>query len=431
MFSRWRRALYLQVYVCFVGIVVLFFALSAAVHLTLHDDDLHGWEIGAAAAIAEGLLPPAHAPPEEVQQALERWHEILRVDLAVRGPSGVVIAAAGYEITAPEEAREGGWVRFRGGHSVVGVRLADGRWVLARKSRQGGGTFLGGLAILALAIGLGAYPLARRITRRLERLRASVDALGAGELSSRVNVEGRDEVAELAVSFNRAAAHIEALVGAQRSMLAGASHELRTPLTRIRMAIELLDADELRADLRENLERDIRELDSLIDELLTVSRLQACTPAPRDTVDIYTLASDEAQAVGAELSGSPSPYVGEVRWLRRLLRNLLVNAMEHGGPRVSLTVNPLPEGGVQITVDDDGPGIPEDQREQVFQPFYRPPGIREGYDRGVGFGLALVRQIAERHGGTAECAANENGGSRFVVRLGVQVPDHQIKSSGT
>jgi signal transduction histidine kinase len=96
------------------------------------------------------------------------------------------------------------------------------------------------LALVALAVGVGAYPVVRRVTRRLEKLKASVDALGAGELSARVTVEGRDEVAQLATSFNRAAVQIETLVGAHKTLLANASHELRTPLARIRMAVELM-----------------------------------------------------------------------------------------------------------------------------------------------------------------------------------------------
>src|SRR5262249_61057550 len=96
------------------------------------------------------------------------------------------------------------------------------------------------VALLALAVGVGAYPVVRRLTARLERLQAGVESLGAGDLSARVKVEGHDEVARLAESFNRAADRIEELVGAHKALLANASHELRTPLTRIRMAVELM-----------------------------------------------------------------------------------------------------------------------------------------------------------------------------------------------
>ena len=135
-------------------------------------------------------------------------------------------------------------MRGRGG-PAWSFRLPDGRWIVAR----GAGAhppircrawccFLG---VIALAIAICAYPVVRGLTRRLERLQAGVETLGAGNLATRVKVEGRDEVARLAASFNRAAARIEELVGAHRLLLANASHELRTPLSRIRLGLELYE----------------------------------------------------------------------------------------------------------------------------------------------------------------------------------------------
>src|SRR5262249_33054108 len=130
------------------------------------------------------------------------------------------------------------------------------------------------LALLALAVAVGAYPVVRRLTARLERLQAGVEALRAGDLAARGKVEGHDEGARLARSFNGAAARIEELVGAHKSLLANASHELRTPLARIRMAVELMKehADPKR---KRDLAIDIAELDLLIDEILLASRLEA------------------------------------------------------------------------------------------------------------------------------------------------------------
>src|SRR5205807_5339212 len=124
------------------------------------------------------------------------------------------------------------------------VRLPDGRWLVGRiptRHRHPALALVGFLGAIALAVGLGAFPVVRRLTRRLERLQAGVESLGAGDLSARVKVEGRDEVAHLAASFNGAAARIENLVGAHKMLLANASHELRTPLARIRLGIELLE----------------------------------------------------------------------------------------------------------------------------------------------------------------------------------------------
>src|SRR5262249_3231810 len=150
------------------------------------------------------------------------------------------------------------------------IHLADGRWLVARVSRghrHGGVGVFFVFPLIALAVGVGAYPVVRRLTGRLERLQTGVESLGAGDLSARVKVEGHDEIGRLAGSFNRAADRIEELVGAHKSLLANASHELRTPLTRIRMAVELMkeSADPKR---KRDLEHDIAELDALIDEIL-------------------------------------------------------------------------------------------------------------------------------------------------------------------
>src|ERR1019366_4717667 len=153
----------------------------------------------------------------------------------------------------------------------------DNRWLLGQHIRQPHRAPLGLIAALifiALAVGIGAFPIVRRLTARLERLQSSVEALGAGQLSTRVAVEGHDEVARLAASFNRSAERIEALVDAQKSLLANASHELRSPLARIRMAVELMRTGS-QADMGEELTRNIAELDQLIDEILLASRLDS------------------------------------------------------------------------------------------------------------------------------------------------------------
>jgi signal transduction histidine kinase len=302
-----------------------------------------------------------------------------------------------------------------GSRPVWAVRLPDGRWLEARMPREGGfpgyRIFLM-LALLALAVGVGAYPLARRLTRRLERLQAGVESLGAGDLSARVRTEGRDEVGRLAESFNRAAARIEDLVGAHRALLANASHELRTPLARIRMAVELIkeSADPAR---KAGLEQDIAELDALIDEILLASRLDAVKELDTDEeVDLLALAAEEcARYENAELDGEPVTVRGDPRLLRRMLRNLLENAKRHGAPPIEVRVSRTGHGA-EMAVCDHGAGVTEAERERVFDPFYR-----AGTGQGSGLGLALVRQIARRHGGEARCAPMGGRGSCFIVVL--------------
>jgi signal transduction histidine kinase len=270
------------------------------------------------------------------------------------------------------------------------------------------------LALLAAAVGVGAYPGVRRLTARLERLQAGVESLGAGRLSARVRVEGHDEVARLAESFNRAAARIEELVSAHKTLLANASHELRTPLTRIRMALEL-SRDGVEPKRRLDLERDIAELDTLIDEILLASRLDAIEAHEVDEdVDLLALASEEcARYEQATLEGEPALVRGDPRLLRRMIRNLLENARRHGAPPVGVRVR-RDGPAVELTVCDQGTGIPDAAGEDVFRPFRR-LGATEA--SGAGLGLALVRQIARRHGGEARYLGHDRSGSCFSVTL--------------
>jgi signal transduction histidine kinase len=373
------RRLYLRIYLAVLASLVLF-ALAAMVLWRTLADPGEGRE---AAVLAANILAPADAPPAEQQAALERVTRGARFDLSLFAADGARLAAVGEPLEAPERA---GWRHWRG-HTWA-TRLPDGRWLAARPHHRRGAAFgLFALAFVLLAIAVGAYPVVRRLTERLERLQRGVEALGAGELSARVKVEGRDEVARLAESFNRAAARIEELVAAHKSLLANASHELRTPLARIRMAIEL-------GKDRREIEQDIAELDALIDEVLLASRLDAVRALDlTEEVDLLALAAEEAARYELEVQGEPSVVQGDARLLRRAIRNLLENARRHGAPPVEVLVKKN-----EIRVCDAGAGVPPAEREKIFEPFHS--------RRGTGLGLSLVRQIARRHGGDARCEGN-------------------------
>jgi signal transduction histidine kinase len=390
------KRLYLQIYLTVIASLVAF-ATAAGVLWWLYIDQLaprHPMEVIAEAAQS---LPAADAPVAQQQEGINRLALRLRGDAALYARDRTLIAQAGRPLPPPEAGR---------GPRAWTVPLADGRWLVARVSREYFRARRPGpllmLALVALAVGVGAYPVVRRVTRRLEKLKASVDALGSGEFSARVTIEGRDEVAQLAASFNRAASQIEVLVGAHKALLANASHELRTPLARIRMAVELMKegADPVR---RTELERDIAELDALIEEILLASRLDSMQEhAALEQVDLLGLAAEEcARYEEADLDGEPVSVHGDPRLLRRMIRNLLQNARQHGAPPIEMRVRNV-DDGAEIRVCDHGAGVPEAERERVFEPFYR----RAGASVGAGLGLALVRQIARRHRGDAGCAGN-------------------------
>jgi signal transduction histidine kinase len=413
--------LYLQIYVSFVGILVLFGFLAVIVFVALAPT----WEnvtlFEGIGALIEDILPGPDQQAEDLQAALERYSRHLPADINLRGPDGALIAKVGATLPAPRPGRtQSGWLRSHGGGPFAAFHLPDGRWLVARyvRAQQSHAAFFVGL--LAIAIALGAYPLVRRLTRRLERLQTRVDELGAGDLSARVEVEGNDEIASLARSFNRAADQIERLIESQRSLLASASHELRTPLARLSVAAELLAGNE-RQELRERMEKDIAELDDLVGELLLASRLDSVDRLEiREDIDLLALVAEEAARTRAAVSGEPVMIQGDLRLLRRLIRNLLVNAERYGGGSpIEVSVSPKEPSGAMLRVTDRGPGIHREERERIFEPFYRPAGTGRTGDKGVGvgLGLALVRQIARHHGGDAHCLPREDGGTCFEITL--------------
>jgi signal transduction histidine kinase len=280
--------------------------------------------------------------------------------------------------------------------------------------------FLWLLGMVGLAVAVGSYPIVRRLTLRLEDLRRGVERWGEGDLSVRVPEGGSDEVAFLAQRFNQAAQRVESLVQSHRSLLANASHELRSPLARIRMGLELMDPEPSERS-RAEITRNIAELDQLVDEILLASRLDARASdiGTFETVDLTGLAAEEAARTGADLQvaegESPVVVQGVAKLLRRALRNLLENARRYSQGPVTVTVRRL-GGQAEIRVCDRGPGVPEAERERIFEPFYRLRGASER-EGSVGLGLALVRSITGRHHGKVRCEEDPGGGACFVLTL--------------
>ena len=412
------QRLYSQFYLTILIVLALFVTAAAVVWWLAEDEARTPQYLGLAAELTGALLPEPEAPVIEQQKALESLHDKLRFDLALYRRNGALIAMAGRPPPRFDAAHaRTGWRRGPGGPNFM-MQLPDGRWLVARQVHERPDPLfwiVAFLAMVALAIAIGAYPVVRGLGRRLERLKAGVEQFG-GNLGARVKVEGRDELAALAESFNRSADRIEQLVAAHRLLLANCSHELRTPLARIAVAASLL-GEQADANTRQSLKQDVAELDQLIDEILLASRLDAQpTLEEREPVDLLALAAEEAAHYDLEATGNPVTVAGDAMLLRRLVRNLLENACRYGGSG-PIDVSVASEAGQAVLeVVDRGPGVPETERERIFEPFYRLPQTRET-GRGSGLGLALVRQIARRHGGDAVCLAADDGGSRFRVAL--------------
>ena len=292
--------------------------------------------------------------------------------------------------------------------------------------------FLWVLGLAGLMVMVGVFPVARRLTQRLEGLQRGVQRWGEGDLSVRLPTGGQDEVADLSRRFNDAAERVQslmdsqtALLRSQKSLLADASHELRSPLARIRMALELSGSAPT-PTVRAEIGRNIIELDQLIDEILLASRLDAkeLDLGTMEEVDLVGLVAEEAARVNAAFELAPGVVSvivpGVSKLLRRAVRNLLENARRYGGQDVQAELWTEGDQAV-VVVNDRGPGVPAEQRERIFEPFYRMPGASES-NGGVGLGLALVRSIAERHGGQASCGPREGGGARFRLALPLVSP---------
>jgi signal transduction histidine kinase len=448
------KSLYLRIYVTVVAVLLLFAAVSGWVfqrHIEqerVRAEGAFGERMQAWAELIQRSLPGADAPIEEQAAALRDWSQRLRLPLALDNRDGERLAAS--ELFQRRQAEGGG--------RVLAVRLEDGRtlWILRPgllRPPPGARTFPGPpgspgdgprlvmnprddllpflppnwprgiglvllLAVLFVAVAAGAFPVVRRLTRRLESLKRGVERFGAGELDHRVDVNGRDEVAAVASSFNRAAERVEALVRSHKSLLANASHELRSPLARMKMAVSMLDdAGALQRErLKQEIQTNVAELDALVEEVLLASRLDgAQTAPPTEPVDLLALAAEEAARVDAVAEGPALVVRGDDRLLRRALRNLLENARRYGGAEVQVELA-RSAGKAELRVCDRGLGVPEGLRERIFEPFYRLPGHAEQAG-GVGLGLSLVKQIAERHGGAVRCEARDGGGSCFVLTL--------------
>jgi len=281
--------------------------------------------------------------------------------------------------------------------------------------------FLWMLVLVGLAVALGVFPIIRRLMSRLEVLQRGVQRFGEGDLAARVPVQGHDEVADLSRQFNAAAGRIEALLRSHKSLLANASHELRSPLARIRMGMELMQDGVPSASARAEILRNIAELDQLVDEILLASRLDAheADVGTIEPVDLVGLAAEECARVDAELDADTGAdtleVAGVAKLLRRAMRNLLENARRYSQGEITVVVRR--QGSMaEVRVCDRGPGVPPEQRERIFEPFYRLPGASERAG-GVGLGLALVRSIAGRHHGSVHCEDHAGGGACFVLRL--------------
>jgi signal transduction histidine kinase len=461
--------LYSRIYLHFLGVLFVV-GLAASVVFAVGQRSAFQRQVAERVSRHIGsLVAEALADPAELGRRLRQLHEDLEIDVTVRGLDGRVLGTAGLELgplTTGEAAdlhagslvtRPGPvWfvaspVQAAGSGAVLGFVEVS----LPRRFR-GTALWRPGLtvALVLLIVALAAAPLARRISRPVERLTEAARRLGRGELAYRVpeaEARGRrswwrrhrgprtDELSELTTAFNDMADRVERLVAGQKELLANVSHELRSPLARIRVALALLARDgESEARLRD-VENDLAELDRLIDDVLTTARLDATGLPPHlGPVDVRPLLADLAERAAHDplvagkavrvADGPPLTVVADGALLKRALWNLVENAAKYGAPPITLDARPGAAEGVTLSVADEGEGIAPAERERVLTPFYRldrarTPSAAGEAPRGFGLGLTLARRIAEVHGGTiAIGAARLVDGAERGCRVTIAIP---------
>jgi signal transduction histidine kinase len=280
-------------------------------------------------------------------------------------------------------------------------------------------------ALVAL-VGALAWLLAGRALHPVELLRTEVDEITHTTMHRRVVVPpGDDEVARLATTMNDMLDRLEGAAERQRQFVADASHELRSPITTMRADLEVALRAPERLDwpaLARRMLAENERLSLLVDDLLELARLDEGRPArPRVDVDLDDLVHDEAtrasSRVHVDVAGVSAGRVqGDLRQLGQVVRNLVDNAARHAVSRVAVSVV-TDATEVVVRVDDDGPGIPEVDRERVFERFARLDEGRAREGGGAGLGLALVRRVVAAHGGAVTVGDAPLGGARFEVRL--------------
>ncbi|EEY89624.1 hypothetical protein F891_02554 [Acinetobacter sp. CIP 101966] len=286
-----------------------------------------------------------------------------------------------------------------------------------------------GITLLSLfVLSLGVYGLLVPMQRKLREVSYALNKMKTGNMSLRLPVEGSDEMATLASSFNNMSDHIQRLIEAQRELMRAVSHELRTPVARIRFGVEMM-ADEDDYDYRlqqvEQIDKDIEALNTLIDEIMTYAKLEQGMPSIEfEKVNLFEVLNQVALETEAlktqkiiELHSMPDVVVeAERRYLHRVIQNLVGNAVRYCDNKVLISGGLDQDGQAYVSVEDDGPGIPEVDRARVFEAFARLDDSRTRASGGYGLGLSIVSRIAYWFGGKIHVDQSPSlGGARFTM----------------
>jgi signal transduction histidine kinase len=433
---RRRRSLYRRVYLHGVLLlVVLVVALSAVGLLIRRDPRFRLDPVRHAERVARLVktVPADVAPPLVILLADE-----LDVDAAVYGPDGQRLVSVGANPPKALPPREAAELLSTGtyrpeGHRYASARVDTGRYLRIRSRGDPHTMFLRGLAMLAviaLVLALVSMPFARAIARPLEHLSGVARRWGAGDLAARAHLDRRDEIGELARTFDETAERVGSLLAGQRELLANVSHELRTPLSRMRVSLALA-AEASPEDAPRHLaaiESDADELERLVADLLTTSRLDAggSLSLQRAPADLGALVEQAlarmarlhpGRVVERQVQAVPAVSV-EAGLIARVLDNVLDNAAKYSeaDKPIAVALEPV-DNGVRVTVRDQGIGIALEDHARVFAAFFRSDRSRARDTGGAGLGLTLSKKIVDAHGGRITVDSRPGEGTALAVWL--------------
>ena len=394
------------------------------------------------AALVESGTPLDRLVDEEADdefiQVVDEAGDVVAASEGLRGEPPVIGLESGESATTDvpfdDERFLAHAVRTRSNGDVVLVILGRTLEPVAEATRLVAGLLTIGLPLVLGFVAFTTWLVVGWALAPVDRMRAQVDAIGARELDRRVEApRGDDEIARLARTLNRMLARLEAAGSRQRQFVADTSHELRSPIASIREQAEVALAHPERMAIEamaESVHADALRLQALVEDLLLLARSDEQTLELRAVpVDLDDLVLDEARQAKA----APGPRVdvsavsaarvmGDAAGLRRVVRNLLDNAVRRAIARVDVSLAAA-DGMAYLRVDDDGPGIPEADRERVFERFVRLDEARARDSGGVGLGLAIVADLVREHGGSVVATEAAIGGARLEVTLPLAPPD--------
>jgi len=280
--------------------------------------------------------------------------------------------------------------------------------------------------IVALALLIPIALWSRSHWQGLQALSRVADEFGAGKLSARASMKPSASIYPLAERINHMAGRIEGLLDSQKSLLHSVSHELRTPIARLEFALELLRSAAANPALEQRIaamENDLAELNALVGELLGMARLDSEAALHTSSFALAPFLQECVAALGPLPDGLETGFpaglgslAGDPRLLARALGNVLRNAQKYAERRIALSAARR-DGAVEIVVEDDGPGIPADERARIFEPFYRLDRSRDRATGGFGLGLSIAHKAVALHGGTIRVDSSALGGAKFIITL--------------